>query len=258
MCPIIIQKILSIVTKVWYYFLMKYENIIKGKFIERPNRFVAVVEVEGDLHRVHVKNTGRCRELLVPGAIVYLEDFIDRMGSRKMRFSLVGVEKVTDEKTILINMDSQAPNKVVKEALEDGKLQLPGLDKLSEIKWEAKYGDSRLDFYVKDINGKEAYAEVKGVTLENKGLASFPDAPTERGIKHLYELLKAKEEGMEAYAIFVIQMKGVISFSPNDERHKAFGDALRDVASKGVHVIALDCKVTEDTLQIDNTVNVNL
>ena len=237
---------------------MKYESIIKGKFVERPNRFVAVVEVEEELHRVHVKNTGRCRELLVPGAIVYLEDFGGRMGSRKMRFSLIGVEKVTEGGTILINMDSQAPNKVVKEALEGGKLQLPGLDMLSEIKWEAKYGDSRLDFYVKDINGKEAYAEVKGVTLENEGLASFPDAPTERGIKHLYELLKAKEEGMESYAIFVIQMKGVTSFSPNDERHKAFGDALRDVASKGVHIIALDCKVTEDTLLIDEDVQINL
>lgn len=237
---------------------MKYESIIKGKFVERPNRFVAVVEVEEELHKVHVKNTGRCRELLVPGATVYLEDFDGRMGSRKMRFSLIGVEKVTDGGTILINMDSQAPNKVVKEALEGGKLQLPGLDKLSEIKWEAKFGDSRLDFYVKDINGKEAYAEVKGVTLENKGLASFPDAPTERGIKHLYELLKAKEEGMEAYAIFVIQMKGVTSFSPNDERHKAFGDALRDVASKGVHVLAIDCIVTGDTLTADKPIRIKL
>ena len=237
---------------------MKYESIIKGKFVERPNRFVAVVEVEEELHKVHVKNTGRCRELLVPGATVYLEDFDGRMGSRKMRFSLIGVEKVTDGGTILINMDSQAPNKVVKEALEGGKLQLPGLDMLSEIKWEAKYGDSRLDFYVKDINGKEAYAEVKGVTLENRGLASFPDAPTERGIKHLYELLKAKEEGMEAYAIFVIQMKGVTSFSPNDERHKAFGDALRDVASKGVHVLAIDCIVTGDTLTVDKPIRIKL
>lgn len=237
---------------------MKYESIIKGKFVERPNRFVAVVEVEEELHKVHVKNTGRCRELLVPGATVYLEDFDGRMGNRKMRFSLIGVEKVTDGGTILINMDSQAPNKVVKEALEGDKLQLPGLDKLSEIKWEAKYGDSRLDFYVKDINGKEAYAEVKGVTLENKGLASFPDAPTERGIKHLYELLKAKEEGMEAYAIFVIQMKGVTSFSPNDERHKAFGDALRDVASKGVHVLAIDCIVTGDTLTVDKPIRIKL
>ena len=237
---------------------MKYEKIIKGKFIERPNRFVALVEVCGKQEKVHVKNTGRCRELLVPGATVYLEDFEGRMGSRKMRFSLIGVEKARGEEMLLINMDSQAPNKVIKEALEEGKLQFPGMASLDQIKWEAKYGDSRLDFYVKDINGKEAYAEVKGVTLENKGLASFPDAPTERGIKHLYELLKAKEEGKEAYAIFVIQMKGVTSFSPNDERHKAFGDALREVASKGVHVIALDCKVTEDTLVIDESIEINL
>ena len=155
-------------------------------------------------------------------------------------------------------MDSQAPNKVIKEALESGRLQLPGLDKLSEIKWEAKYGDSRLDFYVKDINGKEAYAEVKGVTLEYDGIASFPDAPTERGIKHLYELLNAREEDMEAYAIFVIQMKGVKVFKPNDERHRAFGDALRDVSSKGVRVMAIDCVVTEDTLTIDKSIEIEL
>lgn len=237
---------------------MKYEKIVKGKFIERPNRFVALVEVCGETEKVHVKNTGRCRELLVPGAIVYLEDFHGKMGMRKMRYSLIGVEKKRGEEILLINMDSQAPNKVVREALENGRLLLPNMAELEHIKWEAKYGDSRLDFYVKDINGKEAYAEVKGVTLENNGIASFPDAPTERGIKHLYELLKAKEEGKEAYAIFVIQMKGVSVFGPNDERHKAFGDALRDVTAKGVHVIALDCKVTEDTLLIDEAVKVNL
>ena len=237
---------------------MRYENIIKGKFIERPNRFVAVVEVEGEPHRVHVKNTGRCRELLVPGATVYLEDFIDRMGSRKMRFSLIGVEKITDEKTLLINMDSQAPNKVVKEALLDGTLPLPEMMELKEVKGEFTYGDSRIDFYVKDSMGKEGLIEVKGVTLENDGVASFPDAPTERGIKHLGELEKAVIEGKNAYALFVIQMKEIDAFTPNDERHKAFGDALRRASSNGVKVLAYDCIVGEDSLIIDKEVKVKL
>ena len=237
---------------------MRYENIIKGKFIERPNRFVAVVEVEGEPHRVHVKNTGRCRELLVPGATVYLEDFIDRMGSRKMRFSLIGVEKITDEKTLLINMDSQAPNKVVKEALLDGTLPLPEMMELKEVKGEFTYGDSRIDFYVKDSMGKEGLIEVKGVTLENNRIASFPDAPTERGIKHLGELEKAVIEGKNAYALFVIQMKEIDAFTPNDERHKAFGDALRRASSNGVKVLAYDCIVGEDSLIIDKEVKVKL
>ena len=237
---------------------MRYENIVKGKFIERPNRFVAVVEVEGEPHRVHVKNTGRCRELLVPGATVYLEDFIDRMGSRKMRFSLIGVEKVSDDKTLLINMDSQAPNKVVKEALLDGTLPLPEMTELKEVKGEFTYGDSRIDFYVKDSMGKEGLIEVKGVTLENDGIASFPDAPTERGIKHLGELEKAVIEGKNAYALFVIQMKEIDVFTPNDERHKAFGDALRRASSNGVKVLAYDCIVGEDSLIIDKEVKVRL
>ena len=237
---------------------MRYENIVKGKFIERPNRFVAVVEVDCEIHRVHVKNTGRCRELLVSGATVYLEDFIDRMGSRKMRFSLIGVEKVSEDKTLLINMDSQAPNKVVKEALLDGTLPLPGMTELKEVKGEFTYGDSRIDFYVKDSMGKEGLIEVKGVTLENDGIASFPDAPTERGIKHLGELEKAVIEGKNAYALFVIQMKEIDAFIPNDERHKAFGEALRRASSNGVKVLAYDCIVGEDSLVIDKEVEVRL
>ncbi len=235
---------------------MRYDKIVKGKFIERPNRFVALVEIDGQLTKAHVKNTGRCKELLVPNATVYLEDFADRMGSRKMRYSLIGVEKVVDNGTILINMDSQAPNKVVKEALESGKLILPGMAKLIEIKWEAKYGDSRLDFYIKDEYGKEAFVEVKGVTLENDGVASFPDAPTERGIKHLKELEKAVLEGKNAYALFVIQMKGVQFFKPNDERHKAFGDALRHAQKSGVSILAYDCIVKENLLKIDEKVEI--
>lgn len=237
---------------------MKYENIIKGTFIERPNRFVAVVEAEGDIHKVHVKNTGRCRELLVPGATVYLEDFKDRMGSRKMRFSLIGVEKEVLEGIIMINMDSQAPNKVVKEALMENKISLMGMSTIKEVKGEYTYGDSRIDFYVKDEDGKEGLIEVKGVTLENEGLASFPDAPTERGIKHLLELQKAVCEGKNAYALFVIQMKGIHSFTPNDERHKAFGNALRQASKNGVHVLAYDCVVSENSLKLDKQITVKL
>ncbi len=237
---------------------MKYEKIIKAKFIERPNRFVAYADVNGERVKVHVKNTGRCKELLVPGATVYLDDYEGRMGSRSLRYSLVKVEKETPRGKLLINMDSQAPNKVIKEALEDGTLQLPDMAALEIVKAEAKYGDSRLDFYLKDVNGQEAYAEVKGVTLENDGIARFPDAPTERGIKHLYELEHAVQEGKKAYAIFVIQMKGITEFRPNDKTHKAFGDALRDVTSHGVTAIAVDCLVGIDDLKIDKEVPIVL
>lgn len=237
---------------------MKYEKIIKGNFIERPNRFIAVVEAEGEVQKVHVKNTGRCKELLVPGATVYLEDFKERMGTRKMRFSLVGVEKITERGVLSINMDSQAPNKVVKESLLDGKIELPGMKKLQLVKGEHVYGDSRLDFYVVDEDGQEGFVEVKGVTLEKDGIASFPDAPTERGIKHLKELEKAVCEGKKAFVIFIIQMKGVHTFKPNDERHKAFGDALRHASQSGVNVLAYDCIVGNDSLFIDKKVSIEL
>ncbi len=237
---------------------MKYEKIIKGKFIERPNRFIALVEVNGKIQKSHVKNTGRCRELLVPGATVYLEDYEGRMGSRKMQYSLIGVEKETERGVLMINMDSQAPNKVVKEALLDGTIVLPGMDALSEVKGEYVYGESRLDFYVKDISGTEGFIEVKGVTLENDGITSFPDAPTERGIKHLKELEKAVLEGRKAYALFVIQMKDVYLFTPNDERHKAFGDALRHASSNGVNVLAYDCAVGMDSLVVDEEIEIRL
>lgn len=229
---------------------MKYEKIIKGNFIERPNRFVAIVETGGKKVTAHVKNTGRCRELLVPGATVYLEDFEGRMGSIKLKYSLIGVEKGN----ITVNMDSQAPNKIIKESLESGSLALPEMESLVMIKPEAVYGESRLDFYVKDCKGREGYIEVKGVTLETCGIAMFPDAPTERGIKHLHELQHAVGEGKKAFIIFVIQMKGVLSFEPNDERHKAFGDALREAACSGVTVLAYDCMVGEDFISLGDEV----
>lgn len=229
---------------------MKYEKIIEGKFIERPNRFVAIVEIDGAREKTHVKNTGRCKELLIEGAKVYLEDFEGRMGTRKMRCSLIGVNKGQ----IKINMDSQAPNKMVEEALISGRITLPEMDKLTVIKREKTYGDSRFDFYLEDEKGAKAYLEVKGVTLEKNGVAMFPDAPTERGIKHLYGLMKAAGEGYKCYAILVIQMKGVTKFRPNYETHKAFGEALKKAEENGVIVLAFDSIIGDNSAEIDSQV----
>lgn len=238
---------------------MKYLKIVKQKFIERPNRFVAYCQDEaGEVHKVHVKNTGRCKELLVPGAVVYLEDFEGRMGERKMRHSLIGVEKETEHGTLMVNMDSQAPNKVVYEALQNGKILCDGMSELSLIKPEKKYGDSRFDFYIEDIHGNKGFIEVKGVTLEHDAIASFPDAPTERGVKHVNELMKALDDGYKAYSVFVVQMQGMKYMTPNDEHHKAFGDALRKAKKKGVIVKAYECSVTCDTLEIIGEISVKL
>lgn len=237
---------------------MKYEKICIGKFRVRPNRFVAYVEIEGEDCKVHVKNTGRCRELLREGATVFLEDFYGRMNSRKLRYSIIGVKKKTSEGSILINMDSQAPNKVVREALEQGRLLPKGLVDAAFIKAEYTYGESRLDFYVKDSLGKEVLIEVKGVTLEEGGIAGFPDAPTERGIKHVQELIRAGENGLEACMVFVVQMKGVKCFMPNDKTHRAFGDALREADRRGVEILAYDCCVDVDQLVLDSPVEVIL
>ncbi len=237
---------------------MKYEKIVAGNFIERPNRFVAIVEVNGEKVKVHVKNTGRCRELLLPQAKVYLEDFAGRMGARKLRYSIVGVEKNTSNGTILVNMDSNAPNKVVFEALSDGLIKLDGMGILKTIKAEKTFGKSRFDFYVEDEDNRKAYVEVKGVTLEEGGVASFPDAPTERGVKHINELVDARKAGYNAYIIFVIQMSGMKEFRPNDRTHEAFGSALREAKNKGVKVLAFECTVGKDSLCIEKPVRVNL
>lgn len=225
-----------------------------GNFIARPNRFIAEVEVAGEVACAHVKNTGRCRELLLPGAEVWLEDFAGRMGTRRLRYSLIGVKKGETP----VNMDSQAPNKVCEEALLSGHLRLPDMGSLTLVKREKTYGDSRFDFYVEDEDGRAGWLEVKGVTLEEDGVARFPDAPTERGVKHVTELGKAVENGYRGYVLFVIQMDGVSRFEPNDRTHKAFGDALREAKKKGVHVLACDCEVTMDTLAIQNMIPVKL
>ena len=230
---------------------MKYQNVIKAKFISRPNRFVAFCEVEGQKETVHVKNTGRCRELLMPNCTVYLA--MADNPERKTKYDLVAVEKMTPIGNIMINMDSQAPNAAAYEWISSGGYFGDG----AVVKREVTYGKSRFDLYVEQ-GDRRAFVEVKGVTLENDGVASFPDAPTERGIKHVNELVAAKDDGYEAYILFVIQMKGVHTFKPNDETHKAFGDALRHAAESGVKILAYDCVVSPEKMLIDSPINIEL
>lgn len=226
---------------------MKYNKIQEAIFRERPNRFIAKVEVEGREGIVHVKNTGRCKELLIPGVKVYLSD--EEGKERKTRYDLVAVEK----QGRIINMDSQAPNQVVKEALEQGRL----LPDILEIRPETKYGDSRFDFYVK-TKEKEIFIEVKGVTLEEDNICAFPDAPSERAVKHVEELIKAKEAGYEGYIIFVIQIEGVLCLHPNERTHKEFGEALKKARDAGIQILAYDSVVTKDSLVIKEPVPVHL
>lgn len=230
---------------------MEYKRIEKGIFLARPNRFIAKVEISGEVHTVHVKNTGRCKELLVKGATVFLEKSDNP--ARKTQYDLVAVIKERDNKKMLINMDSQVVNDVAGEWIAKGHI----FSDKAVIKREVTYGDSRFDFYIEDCDRK-AFLEVKGVTLENDGVASFPDAPTERGVKHLNELVRCIDEGYEAYVLFVIQMKGVFKFIPNDATHKSFGDALRKAKNKGVKVLAVDCNVAESSIDADRFVEVEL
>ena len=230
---------------------MKYNKVIEAKFISRPNRFIAYCEVDGEKETVHVKNTGRCRELLVSGAKVYLS--VSDNPERKTKYDLIAVEKVTDRGIILINMDSQAPNAAAYEWISSGGYFGEG----AVVRREVTYGKSRFDLYVEQ-GDRLAFVEVKGVTLENGGVASFPDAPTERGIKHLNELISSMDDGYDAYILFVIQMKGIDSFTPNDEMHKAFGDALRHAAESGVKILAYDCAIAPDEMVIDAPIEVKL
>lgn len=230
---------------------MKYPNMVTGIFIKRPNRFIAHVMINGREEIAHVKNTGRCKELLIPGAIVYLQEHDNP--NRKTRFSLIAVQKGE----LLVNIDSQAPNKVMMEALTKG-LSLPELNSpISQIKPESVYGSSRFDFYITAGNQK-AYLEIKGVTLEDEGVAKFPDAPTQRGVKHILELMEAVKEGFLAYAVFIVQMKGVSHVTPNDETHSEFGQALRQAHNEGLKIIAYDCLVAPNLLELNEAIPVIL
>ena len=228
---------------------MKYEKIVQGVFIERPNRFVAKVEIDSRIETVHVKNTGRCRELLPAGATVYLAD--EEGKTRKTRYDLVAALK----ESRIINMDSQAPNAVVKEALQQGLI----LRDVISVKPEFTYGDSRFDFFVQTANHpKGAFIEVKGVTLEKNNVALFPDAPTERGIKHIKELINATRIGYKTFIIFIIQMADVKYFSPNVDTHKEFTKTLKEAAENNVSILAYDCNITPNSIELSNNITIKL
>lgn len=251
---------------------MTYDHIVKGIFIDRPNRFIAHVEAGGKTVVCHVKNTGRCRELLLPGSVVILEHHPNASAKgRKTEYDLIAVYKGD----LLINMDSQAPNQAALEwlnALQDKNSLILSPDPCDgerrpaapqEIRREVTHGDSRFDLaFDLAIQGsgekRRAFMEVKGVTLEENGMAMFPDAPTERGVKHLRGLIRARGEGFEAYVLFVIQMKRMRGFTPNDGTHLAFGQALREAAEAGVHILAFDCVVTPSSMKVDAPVPVIL
>ena len=225
---------------------MIYTGMTPGIFLARPNRFIAHVEIDGQTEIVHVKNTGRCRELLPAGAAVWCQKSDNP--SRKTKYDLITVRKGSR----LINMDSQAPNTAAKEWLLSG-----GLGHAENIRPETKHGDSRFDFSF-TLNGKTCFLEVKGVTLENDGICAFPDAPTQRGAKHLRGLRECAEEGYGTYVLFVIQMSDVKHLHPNDATDPNFGTALREAAAAGVQVLAVDCAVTEDSMELRLPVLVKL
>ena len=220
---------------------MRYDNITRGIFIDRPNRFIAHVDIGGNRETVHVKNTGRCKELLIPGCEVWLT--APGTPGRKTKYDLVAVRKSTG---VLFNIDSQAPNKAVKEWLLKQDYDL--------IHPEYTYGDSRIDFYMErtlpDGETKRYLMEVKGCTLEFDGIGYFPDAPTERGVKHIHELIKAKKEGFEAALAYVIQMDGVTEVRPNTDTHPEFGEAIEEAKKAGVEIIFLPCHVEPDSMEI--------
>lgn len=225
---------------------MTYQTVLPGVFLSRPNRFIAYVEIAGEVCVCHVKNTGRCRELLTPGAKVYVEE--SGNPARKTKYDLIAVEKGK----LLINMDSQSPNKAAGEFLP--KL----LPDLTLLRPETVHGDSRFDFYAETGSGEKWFIEVKGVTLEENGVARFPDAPTQRGAKHLHGLCRCVEEGYRAAALFVIQMKGVTRFEPNEATDPAFAAALRQASERGVKLLAYDCLVAPGSMVIDKPVEIRL
>ena len=225
---------------------MHYYNMVPGIFLSRPNRFIAHIDIDGKEEICHVKNTGRCRELLPKGAAVWCHRSDNP--SRKTKYDLIAVKKGGR----LINMDSQAPNAAAKEWLASG-----GLGQIENLRAETVHGDSRFDFSF-TREGKQCFLEVKGVTLEQSGVCAFPDAPTERGTKHLRGLIQAVQEGFSAYVLFVIQMADVLYLHPNDATDPAFGSALREAAENGVRILAMDCAVTPDSMTIRQEVPIQL
>ena len=230
---------------------MTYKNVCEGVFLSRPNRFIAKVQIDGTEQTVHVKNTGRCRELLISGCTVYLEKTDNPQ--RKTAFDLIAVKKQRENMPdLLINMDSQAPNKAAFEWIKGGLFS-----QNAAVYAEKTYGKSRFDLYVED-GDKKAFVEVKGVTLEDSGVALFPDAPTERGVKHIRELISAVKDGYLAYILFVVQMKGVHVYRPNKLMHPEFADALRDAQAAGVNILAVDCTVTPNSMSIDKFIDTEI
>ena len=226
--------------------MIHYGTMRQGTFVARPNRFIAHVQIDGVVEICHVKNTGRCRELLPTGATVWCEE--SRNPARKTKLDLITVQKGNR----LINMDSQAPNKAAGLWLAGG-----GLGEITNLKPEKTLGDSRFDFYF-EKNGRPCYLEVKGVTLEEDGVVRFPDAPTDRGTKHLRGLTELAKQGAGAYVLFIIQMEDVKYITPNDQTDPAFGAALREAAANGVQILAVECSVTPDTMDITKNVEVRL
>ena len=226
---------------------MTYKNIFEAKFLSRPNRFIAHIEIDGQEEIAHVKNTGRCRELLTENATVFVQKSSNP--NRKTKYDLIGVLKGDR----MINMDSQIPNKVFGEWAQNSGF----FGDLKLLKPEKTYGSSRFDYYL-ETEKDRIFVEVKGVTLEKDGVVLFPDAPTERGVKHINELCQCTKDGYKAYIFFIIQMDGVKYFTPNRETHPAFADALKNAAENGVGVYALSCKVTENSIVADKFVEVLL
>ena len=239
---------------------MIYQDIHPARFLSRPNRFIAQVELDGRVETVHVKNTGRCRELLLPGCTVYLEGSANP--ARKTRYDLVAVEKVRPGlPPLFINMDAQAPNKVFAQWMEAGHGEALGLPRPTLLRPEKTWGHSRFDFYWELSEAgcdRQGFVEVKGCTLEENGLALFPDAPTQRGVKHLRELMACRAAGYEAAVCVVIQMTGMTAFSPNDRTHPEFGAALREAAAAGVKVLAVECAAEPRSLTMTSPVPVDL
>ena len=226
---------------------MKYENTKRAVFLDRPNRFIAHVDLNGQTETVHVKNTGRCKELLIPGTEVILEESVNP--ARKTKYDLICVNKSGR----WINMDSQVPNKAAAEWIRAGRL----FPEEVTLKTEKVYGNSRFDIYV-ESPCRKAFIEVKGVTLEENDIARFPDAPTQRGVKHVEELIRCQEDGYEAYLHFVIQMKGIREFEPNWSTHPQFGEVLQKAQNAGVHLLAYDCLIREDYIEIQDPVPIRL